>query len=170
MRDYVAALPAPRDRNKTLTVSVEPVTAPHDCGVLFPDGSGSRKSGHATAYCPLPPADMAGIVSLYGLRGWTEQDDKPVKHELVLADFQLRSGQAIQREPPVVSDPFCAAPNSPAWLSPWSRASGSASPCHPNQQSGRASSAKTTPEGNSGDKAGNEAERAAHTRLDGQGW
>ncbi|MFE0381196.1 hypothetical protein ACFW1M_37830 [Streptomyces inhibens] len=46
---------------------------------------------------PLPPADMAGIVSLYGLRGWTEQDDKHVKHELGRADFQVRSGQAIQR-------------------------------------------------------------------------
>lgn len=48
---------------------------------------------------------MAGIVSLYGLRGWTEHDDKPVQDEPVLADFQVRSGQAIQREPPVVSGP-----------------------------------------------------------------
>ncbi|MCF3103042.1 hypothetical protein IPZ58_15815 [Streptomyces roseoverticillatus] len=48
---------------------------------------------------PLPPADMAGIVSLYGLLGWTERDGKPVKHKLVWADFQFRSGQAIQREP-----------------------------------------------------------------------
>jgi hypothetical protein len=38
---------------------------------------------------------MAGIVSLYGLRGWTEQDDEPVKRELDRADFQV-----IQREPP----------------------------------------------------------------------
>nr|WP_281066786.1 transposase [Streptomyces inhibens] len=173
MRDYVAALPAPRDRNKTLTALAEPVTAPHDGGALFPDDSGARKSGHATAYvsrqylgsrgqvgngivtattararakgiafralvadcfygpnenphfiaeldraatphvaaveprknCPLPPADMAGIVILYGLRGWTEQEDKPVEHELDWADFKVRSGQAIQREPPVVSDP-----------------------------------------------------------------
>ena len=40
-----------------------------------------------------------GIVSLYVLRSWAEKDDKPVKHALVLADFQVRSGQAIQREP-----------------------------------------------------------------------
>ncbi|WP_330302889.1 MULTISPECIES: hypothetical protein [unclassified Streptomyces] len=72
----------------------------YDGGALIPDDSGALKSGHATAYCPLPPADMTGTVSLYGPRGWTEQDDKPVKHELALADFQIRSGQAIQREPP----------------------------------------------------------------------
>ncbi|MER5382458.1 hypothetical protein ABT040_19650 [Streptomyces sp. NPDC002688] len=105
MRDGVAAVPAPRARGKTPTASVEPATAPHDGGALSPNCSGARKSGHARAYCLLPPADMAGIVSpfgivrLYVLRGWTEQDDEPVKHELVLADFQVRSGQAIQREP-----------------------------------------------------------------------
>ncbi|MFK4221837.1 hypothetical protein [Streptomyces sp. NPDC019890] len=49
MRDYVAALPAPRDRDKTLTALAEPVTAPHDGGALFPDDSGDRKSGHVTA-------------------------------------------------------------------------------------------------------------------------
>ncbi|MFD7406865.1 hypothetical protein ACFV7R_30250 [Streptomyces sp. NPDC059866] len=27
-----------------------PATAPHDDGALFPDDSGDRKSGHATAY------------------------------------------------------------------------------------------------------------------------
>ncbi|MFJ6137728.1 hypothetical protein [Kitasatospora sp. NPDC092286] len=50
--------------------------------------------------CPLPPSVMAGIVSPYEPRGRTGQDDKPAKHELGRADFQVRSGQAIQREPP----------------------------------------------------------------------
>ncbi|WP_327426940.1 hypothetical protein [Streptomyces sp. NBC_01236] len=50
MRDHVTALPAPGDRNKTLTALAEPVTAPHDGGALFPDGSGALKSGHAAAY------------------------------------------------------------------------------------------------------------------------
>lgn len=59
--------------------------------------------------CPMPPADLAGIVSLHGLRDWTEQDDKPVKHELGWTDFQVRPGQAIQREPPV-SDPPSSRP------------------------------------------------------------
>ncbi|MER5913522.1 hypothetical protein ABT124_24280 [Streptomyces sp. NPDC001982] len=189
MRDYVATLLAPRDRNKTLTALAEPVTAPHDGGALFPDDSGVRKSGHATAYvsrqylgsrgqvgngivaaatararakgiafralvadcfygpsesrhfiagldraatpyvaaveprknCPMQPADMAGIVSLYGLGGRTEQDDKPVKHELVLADFQVRSGQAIQRDPPIVSDPPSSEVRAPSCVSPYLR-------------------------------------------------
>ena len=121
MRDYAAALPTPRDRDKTLTAPAERVTPPHDGGALFPGGDcfyGPSESPHFVAEldraaapyvaaveprenCPLPPAD---IVGLYGLRGWTEQDDKAVKHQLSWADFQFRSGQAIQREPPVVSD------------------------------------------------------------------
>ncbi|WP_343240827.1 MULTISPECIES: substrate-binding domain-containing protein [unclassified Streptomyces] len=134
-------MPAPRDRIKTLTALAEPVTAPHAGGAWFPNDSGARKSGHATAYRPLPPADMAGIVSLYGLLGWTEEDDKPVQDELVLADFQVRSGQAIQREPPScpthppatmtiprrtapgLYDPFTCHPNDPnhAALPVWER-------------------------------------------------
>ncbi|QLH25383.1 hypothetical protein [Streptomyces sp. Rer75] len=109
MGDYVAALRARRDRDRTLTVLAEPMTAPHDGGALFPDDSGGRNARHATACvsrqylgsrghhraatpyvgaveprknCPLRSADLAGIVSLYGLRDWTEQDDKPVEHEL----------------------------------------------------------------------------------------
>ncbi|MFE7327998.1 hypothetical protein ACFU8W_23975 [Streptomyces sp. NPDC057565] len=131
MRDYVAALLAPRDRNKTLTSLAKPVTAPHDGGALFPDDSGARKSGHATASVShqylgsrgqvgkgIVAAATARIVSLYGrLRGWTEQDHEPVKHELGRADFQVLSCQAIQREPPVVSDhppATITAPRTPA--------------------------------------------------------
>jgi SRSO17 transposase len=45
----------------------------------------------------LPAARLSEIVALYGLRGWIEQDYKQVKHELGWADFQVRSGRAIQR-------------------------------------------------------------------------
>lgn len=44
-----------------------------------------------------PPAARDEIVRLYALRGWIEQDYKQVKHELGWADFQVRSGRAIQR-------------------------------------------------------------------------
>lgn len=57
---------------------------------------------------------MAGIVSLYGLRGWTEQDDEPVKRELDRADFQV-----IQREPPVVSDSPSSDHDRPADTRSW---------------------------------------------------
>jgi hypothetical protein len=49
LRDYVAALPAPRDRSKTLTALAELVTASHDGGALFQDDPGARKSGNARA-------------------------------------------------------------------------------------------------------------------------
>jgi len=45
----------------------------------------------------FPPADLAEVVRLYGLRNWVEQGYKQVKHELGWADFQVRSDRAIQR-------------------------------------------------------------------------
>jgi hypothetical protein len=45
----------------------------------------------------FPPADLAEVVRLYGLRNWVEQSYKQVKHELGWADFQVRSDQAIRR-------------------------------------------------------------------------
>jgi SRSO17 transposase len=63
--------------------------------------------GHSTWYLltdlPGPvtrraqPADLAGIVRLYGLRNWVEQSYKQVKGELGWADFQVRSDRAIRR-------------------------------------------------------------------------
>ena len=60
-----------------------------------------------------PPADLAEIVRLYGLRGWIEQDYKQVKQELGWADFQVRSGRAIQRHWALVNIAFCF-----GWLQP----------------------------------------------------
>jgi DDE superfamily endonuclease len=45
----------------------------------------------------LPPADLAEIVRLYGLRNWVEQGYRQVKQELGWADFMVRSDQAIRR-------------------------------------------------------------------------
>ncbi|MFF4353586.1 hypothetical protein [Streptomyces sp. NPDC001530] len=161
MRDYVAALPAPRDRNKTLTTLAEPVTAPHDGGVLFPDDSGARKSGHATAYVSRQYLGSRGQVGngiaaaitararakgiafralvadcFYGPSGSphfiTELDRVATKDELGWADFQVRSGQAIQREPPVVSDPPSSDHNRPAKSRSWPvRLRGSRQPVQP---------------------------------------
>ena len=46
---------------------------------------------------PFPPADLAEVVRLYGLRNWVEQGYKQVKNELGWADFQVRSDRAIRR-------------------------------------------------------------------------
>jgi DDE superfamily endonuclease len=45
----------------------------------------------------LPPADLAEIVRLYGLRNWVEQGYRQVKQELGWADFMVRSDRAIRR-------------------------------------------------------------------------
>lgn len=112
---------------------VAATTARPDEPVYFPP--------HTVPYRPapiLPPADMAEIVSLYGLRGRTEQDHKHVKHELGWADVQVRSAQATQRhwtlidvafavswhqppnnEPQVVSDPPSSDHNRPADTRSW---------------------------------------------------
>jgi SRSO17 transposase len=62
---------------------------------------------------PHPAAALAEIVRLYGLRGWIEQDYKQVKHELGWADFQVRSGRAIQRHWTLVNLAFTF-----CWLQP----------------------------------------------------
>jgi hypothetical protein len=54
---------------------------------------GRRRRGRP----PFPPADLAEVVRLYGLRVWVEQGYKQVKHELGWADFQVRSDRAIRR-------------------------------------------------------------------------
>jgi hypothetical protein len=54
---------------------------------------GSRHAREAA----VPPADLAEIVRLYGLRAWVEQGYKQLKHELGWADYQVRSGRAIGR-------------------------------------------------------------------------
>jgi SRSO17 transposase len=46
---------------------------------------------------PLPEADVAEIVRLYGLRNWVEQQYKQVKHSLGWSQYQVRSDRAIRR-------------------------------------------------------------------------
>ena len=57
---------------------------------------GAPHSARATAV-PFPPAALAEVVRLYGLRIWVEQGYKQVKDELGWADFQVRADRAIRR-------------------------------------------------------------------------
>ncbi|MEV4250114.1 hypothetical protein AB0J63_42765 [Streptosporangium canum] len=66
-----------------------------------------RPHGSAAAGSPHPPADLAQVVRLYGLRGWIEQGYKQVKDELGWADFQVRSSVAIRRHQMLVMAAFC---------------------------------------------------------------
>ena len=60
-----------------------------------------------TATSPHPPADLAEIVRLYGLRPWIEQSYKQIKDELGWADFQVRSDRAIRRHQVNCAFSFC---------------------------------------------------------------
>ncbi|MDX3763808.1 hypothetical protein PV684_53860 [Streptomyces sp. AK02-04a] len=62
-------------------------------------------AGH-TATSPHPPADLAEVVRLYGLRPWIEQSYKQIKDELGWADFQVRSDRAIRRHQTLVNCGF----------------------------------------------------------------
>ena len=63
-------------------------------------------TAHAPPTSPHPPADLAEIVRLYGLRHWIEQSYKQVKDELGWADFQVRSDRAIRRHQTLVNCAF----------------------------------------------------------------
>ncbi|MFF6780383.1 hypothetical protein [Streptomyces sp. NPDC012510] len=64
------------------------------------------------ATSPDPPADLAEIVRLYGLRPWIEQSYKQIKDELGWADFQVRS-----TAPSAATRPWSTAPSPSAGTS-----------------------------------------------------
>ncbi|MGI5182382.1 IS701 family transposase [Dactylosporangium sp. CA-152071] len=66
-----------------------------------------RLGGPRAVDSPHPPADLAEIVWIYGIRHWIEQGYKQVKDELGWADFQARSDTAIRRHQTLVNCAFC---------------------------------------------------------------
>ncbi|HEV2734162.1 MAG TPA: IS701 family transposase [Longimicrobiaceae bacterium] len=81
-----------------------------------------RPGAARAAGSPLPPADLAEVVRLYGLRMWVEQRYKQVKQELGWADWQVRTDRAIRRHWQFVHCAF-----SFCWWA-WSRAPAEPSP------------------------------------------
>nr|WP_260609501.1 hypothetical protein [Streptomyces sp. WAC 01325] len=65
-----------------------------------------RPGSPRIAESPYPPATLAEIVRIYGLRHWVEQSYKQVKDELGWADFQVRSDTAIRRHQTLVNCAF----------------------------------------------------------------
>ena len=53
-----------------------------------------------------PPADLAEVTRIYGVRHWIEQAYKQVKDQLGWADFQVRSDTAIRRHQTLVNCAF----------------------------------------------------------------
>jgi hypothetical protein len=66
-----------------------------------------RPGSPRQAASPHPPAGLAEILRIYGIRHWTGQSCKQVKDELGWADFQVRSDAAIRRHQALVNCAFC---------------------------------------------------------------
>jgi DDE superfamily endonuclease len=65
-----------------------------------------RPGGPRQAASVHPPASLAEIVRIYGIRNWTGQSYKQVKDQLGWADFQVRSDTAIRRHQALVNCAF----------------------------------------------------------------
>ncbi|GGZ41460.1 hypothetical protein GCM10010365_72710 [Streptomyces poonensis] len=65
-----------------------------------------RPGGPRVAESPHPPAGLAEVVRIYGIRNWIEQSYKQVKDELGWADFQVRTDRAIRRHQTLVNCAF----------------------------------------------------------------
>ena len=97
-----AALPAvgwgPDRRLRLVVATTDPATLP--ARTTWYLVTNLPRPGQRRARAPstsFPPADLAEVVRLYGLRNWVEQGYKQVKGELGWADFQVRSDRAIRR-------------------------------------------------------------------------
>jgi hypothetical protein len=91
---------------RLIAVTTDPATLPPTStwylttNLPRPGSPGAAESG-------LPPADLAELVRLYGLRQWVEQSYRQVKGALGWADWQVRSDRAIRRHWELVCGAFC---------------------------------------------------------------
>jgi hypothetical protein len=95
-----ASLPAagwgPQRRVRLVGATTDPATLPK-LSTWYLATNLPLPRARRDARSPLPPADLAEVVRLYGLRVWVEQGYKQVKGELGWADFQVRGDRAIRR-------------------------------------------------------------------------
>lgn len=94
-----------------------------------------RPGGSRTVDSPEPPADLAEVVRIYGLRHWIEQSYKQVKDELGWADFQVRSDTAIRRHQTLVTCAFSFCWDT--WLGPPAAVRSKQHPPEPAEEPGR---------------------------------
>jgi hypothetical protein len=91
---------------RLVAVTADPGTLP-DKATWYLATNLPRPGGPREADSPHPPADLAEVTRIYGIRHWIEQSYKQVKDELGWADFQVRSGTAIRRHQALVNCAFC---------------------------------------------------------------
>ncbi|QCX82688.1 hypothetical protein C9F11_46770 (plasmid) [Streptomyces sp. YIM 121038] len=95
----------PHNRVRLVVATTDPATLPPKATWYLATNLPHPDAPHA-ATDPHPPADLAEIVRLYGLRPWIEQSYKQIKDELGWADFQVRSARAIARHQTLVNCAF----------------------------------------------------------------
>ena len=86
----------PDKRTRAIVATTDPATLP-PLTTWYLITNLPRPESPQACDSPLPPADLAEVVWLYGLRNWVEQGYKQVKQELGWADFMVRSDRAIRR-------------------------------------------------------------------------
>jgi len=95
----------PEGPSRLVVASADPATLP-DKATWYLVTNLPRPGSPRAADSPHPPADLAEVVRLYGLRPWIEQSYKQVKDELGWADFQVRSDAAIRRHQTLITCAF----------------------------------------------------------------
>jgi SRSO17 transposase len=86
----------PEQTVRLIVATTDPATLPEKSTWFLATNLPAPGSPRAEEW-PVPPADLAEVVRLYGLRTWVEQSYKQVKQELGWADFQVRADRAIRR-------------------------------------------------------------------------
>lgn len=93
--EIVAGPYGPGKAERAVVATTDPATLPDlTTWYLVTNLPAPADGGEAS---PFPPASLAEIVRLYGLRMWVEQNYKHVKHALGWSQYQVRSDQAMRR-------------------------------------------------------------------------
>jgi DDE superfamily endonuclease len=95
----------PDGARRLVVATADPATLP-DRATWYLVTNLPRPGGPREADSVHPPAGLAEIVRIYGIRNWIEQSYKQVKDELGWADFQVRSDVAIRRHQALVNCAF----------------------------------------------------------------
>jgi hypothetical protein len=86
----------PTKRTRAIVATTDPATRPALTTWYLFTNLPHPASPPVSAWS-VPPADLAEVVRLYGLRHWVEQGYKQLKQQLGWADFMVRSDRAIRR-------------------------------------------------------------------------
>jgi hypothetical protein len=96
----------PDGTTRLVVATAHPGTVPGKA-TWYPATNLPRPGSPREATSAHPPADLAEVTRIYGIRHWIEQSYKQIKDQLGRADFQVRSDPAIRRHQSLVNCAFC---------------------------------------------------------------